>query len=55
VAAPLPIIKAPMAATQVQRPFDHPGWIYEKKVDGWRVLAYIPGGRTGFLQARQAT
>jgi bifunctional non-homologous end joining protein LigD len=40
VAAPLPIIKAPMAATQVPRPFHHPGWVYEEKVDGWRVLAY---------------
>ena len=40
VAAPLPIIKAPMAATDVQRPFHHPGWVYEEKVDGWRVLAY---------------
>jgi bifunctional non-homologous end joining protein LigD len=40
VAAPLPIIKAPMAATEVPRPFHHPGWVYEEKVDGWRVLAY---------------
>jgi bifunctional non-homologous end joining protein LigD len=29
-----------MAATQVARPFDRPGWVYEEKVDGWRVLAY---------------
>lgn len=29
-----------MAATQVARPFHHAGWIYEEKVDGWRVLAY---------------
>jgi bifunctional non-homologous end joining protein LigD len=29
-----------MAATQVARPFHHPGWVYEEKVDGWRVLAY---------------
>jgi hypothetical protein len=40
VAAPLPIIQAPMAATDVQRPFHHPGWVYEEKVDGWRVLTY---------------
>jgi bifunctional non-homologous end joining protein LigD len=40
VAAPLPIIKAPMAATEVQRPLHHPGWIFEEKVDGWRILAY---------------
>ena len=29
-----------MAATQLPRPFHRPGWIYEEKVDGWRVLAY---------------
>jgi bifunctional non-homologous end joining protein LigD len=29
-----------MAATQVARPFHRPGWVYEEKVDGWRVLAY---------------
>jgi bifunctional non-homologous end joining protein LigD len=40
VAAPLPLIKAPMAATDVKRPFHHAGWVYEEKVDGWRVLAY---------------
>jgi len=35
-----PHITQPMAATQVARPFRHPGWVYEEKVDGWRVLAY---------------
>jgi bifunctional non-homologous end joining protein LigD len=29
-----------MAATQIARPFHRPGWVYEEKVDGWRVLAY---------------
>jgi bifunctional non-homologous end joining protein LigD len=38
--AGLPHITTPMAATQVPRPFHHPGWVYEEKVDGWRVLAY---------------
>jgi bifunctional non-homologous end joining protein LigD len=38
--ARLPLVKTPMAATQVARPFHHPGWVYEEKVDGWRVLAY---------------
>jgi len=38
--ARLPLIKAPMAATQVARPFHRLGWVYEEKVDGWRVLAY---------------
>jgi bifunctional non-homologous end joining protein LigD len=38
--ARLPHIKAPMAATQVARAFHRPGWVYEEKVDGGRVLAY---------------
>jgi bifunctional non-homologous end joining protein LigD len=29
-----------MAATLLPRPFHHAGWIYEEKVDGWRVIAY---------------
>ena len=36
----LPKIREPMAATQVAKPFHRPGWVYEEKVDGWRVLAY---------------
>jgi bifunctional non-homologous end joining protein LigD len=32
-----------MAATQIAKPFHRPGWIYEEKVDGWRVLAYKDG------------
>ena len=36
----LPHITQPLAATQVARPFRHPGWVYEEKVDGWQVLAY---------------
>jgi bifunctional non-homologous end joining protein LigD len=41
--ARLPHITQPMAATQVARPFHHAGWVYEEKVDGWRVLAYKDG------------
>ena len=33
-----------MAATEVKRPFHHPGWVYEEKVDFWRVLAYKDDG-----------
>jgi bifunctional non-homologous end joining protein LigD len=40
VTATLPNITAPMAATDVKRPFHHAGWVYEEKVDGWRVLAH---------------
>ncbi len=37
---PVPVIKAPMAATEVQRPFHHDGWVYEEKVDGYRMVVY---------------
>ena len=29
-----------MAPTLVRPPFHREGWVYEKKVDGWRMLAY---------------
>ncbi len=28
-----------MHPTLVARPFHHAGWIYEEKVDGWRMVA----------------
>src|SRR5262249_22281341 len=33
-----------MAPTLVREPFHRDGWIYEEKVDGWRILAYKDGG-----------
>jgi bifunctional non-homologous end joining protein LigD len=32
-----------MAPALVREPFHHAGWIYEEKVDGWRMLAYKDG------------
>jgi bifunctional non-homologous end joining protein LigD len=29
-----------MVPTQVREPFHRDGWIYEEKVDGWRIIAY---------------
>src|SRR5438309_9593547 len=34
----------PMAPT-LTKPFHRPGWIYEEKVDGWRMVAYKDGQR----------
>jgi ATP-dependent DNA ligase len=34
-----------MAPTLVRAPFHRPGWIYEEKVDGYRMLAYKDGAR----------
>jgi bifunctional non-homologous end joining protein LigD len=36
---------APMHPTSGEQPFHHEGWLYEKKVDGYRVLAYKAGER----------
>jgi len=35
----LPIV-ALMQPTLVSKPFHRPGWVYEEKYDGWRVVAY---------------
>jgi bifunctional non-homologous end joining protein LigD len=34
-----------MLATLVPAPFHHPGWVYEEKYDGYRILAYKEGRR----------
>lgn len=34
----------PMLISQRQEPFDHPDWIYELKLDGFRCLAYLDIG-----------
>ena len=38
-----------MLATLVDAPFDAPGWVYEEKYDGYRILAYKEGGRVTLL------
>jgi bifunctional non-homologous end joining protein LigD len=38
-----------MLATLVTRPFDRPGWAYEEKYDGDRILAYKEGIRVRLL------
>jgi ATP-dependent DNA ligase len=32
-----------MQPTQVAQPFHHKGWVYEEKVDGYRMLAHRDG------------
>jgi len=38
-----------MLATLVAEPFDRPGWVYEEKYDGDRILAYKEGARVLLL------
>jgi bifunctional non-homologous end joining protein LigD len=40
---PLPTVKL-AHPTLIRRSFHHEGWVYEEKVDGWRMLAYKVAG-----------
>ena len=41
----IPVLLVPTAPSLVRRPFHRDGWIFEEKVDGWRMLAYREGSR----------
>jgi bifunctional non-homologous end joining protein LigD len=38
-----------VAPTQVREPFHRDGWVFEEKVDGWRILAYKDGARVRLI------
>lgn len=38
-----------MHATQVARPFHHDGWVYEEKVDGYRMVAVKADGHVRLI------
>lgn len=45
----IPFRIQPMLATLVAKPFHRPGWVYEEKYDGYRLLAYKEGKRVTLL------
>ncbi len=45
----IPFRARPMLATLVGEPFDRPGWVFEEKYDGYRILAYKEGPRVRLL------
>jgi bifunctional non-homologous end joining protein LigD len=45
----IPFRARPMLATLVPKPFDQPGWVYEEKYDGIRILAYKEAKRVTLL------
>jgi bifunctional non-homologous end joining protein LigD len=49
VSAPFPEWVDPMAATLTQERFSGPEWIFERKVDGIRLLAFRSGGEVRLL------
>jgi bifunctional non-homologous end joining protein LigD len=46
---PMPAAVKPMKATLVDAPFDQPGWIYEIKWDGYRVVALVNDGKATLI------
>ena len=50
----LPVV-VPMNPVLVHEPFHRPGWIYEEKVDGWRMLAYKDSQRVASSSATAPT
>jgi bifunctional non-homologous end joining protein LigD len=45
----IPFGVRPMLATLVKEPFHRPGWVFEEKYDGDRILAYKEGDRVRLL------
>jgi bifunctional non-homologous end joining protein LigD len=45
----IPIRVRPMLALLVPTPFDRPGWVFEEKYDGIRILAYKEGAKVTLL------
>jgi bifunctional non-homologous end joining protein LigD len=45
----IPFRVQPMLATLVKEAFHRPGWVYEEKYDGYRILAYKEGSRVTLL------
>ena len=41
---PFPTSLKPMLATLVDKPFSDPRWLFEPKLDGFRILAFIRDG-----------
>ena len=44
----------PMIPARAPRPFHRPGWVYEEKIDGYRMLAVKDGSRVRLLRQLRA-
>ena len=45
----IPIRIHPVLALLVPKPFDRPGWVFEEKYDGIRIVAYNEGSKVTLL------
>jgi bifunctional non-homologous end joining protein LigD len=48
----LPSSVVPMQPV-LAKPFHRPGWVYEEKYDGWRMLAFKDGPRVRLISRQQ--
>lgn len=46
------VVLRPIVLSERTELFDDPQWLFELKYDGWRALAVIPHGWTGFLSRK---
>ncbi|HEY8553890.1 MAG TPA: non-homologous end-joining DNA ligase [Burkholderiales bacterium] len=49
---PLPTKLAPMLAESAERAFNHPDWLWEPKLDGYRALAFVDAKGARFRSRR---
>ena len=48
----MPARLSPMLAELADAPFSHPDWLFEPKLDGYRVLAFVRGGEVTLRSRR---
>ena len=51
MARSIPFELQPLHPTLV-KPFHRPGWVYEEKVDGWRIVADKDGGNVRLVSRK---
>lgn len=51
-AAPIPPSIRPMLAHLVRAPFSNPEWIFEPKLDGYRIITYLKDGKVNLISRR---
>ena len=50
-ASPFPL--KPMLATRIEEPFNDPDWIYEIKLDGYRIISEVINNKASILSRGQ--